>query len=362
MSTLPSADANAVHVAQMCDAFAGLGQRVCLLAERGEAGSVVEHYDLRNPFHIRFQTQTRHKLWLLGRNLCRRHAATPVPTLYYGRRLGSLTKLARWGYPTAVELHHPPRTESQLAALPSLIDAPGFLGLVAISESLRADLLARLPRLDPERVLVAHDGVRADRIRAPKMHADRPPRAVYCGSFHTGKGIETILPAAALVPEVAFDIIGGEPAQIEALRSRTPANVRFLGRMPHHESQRRLPEYDIALAPYSTVVRGVRTPEHESLASWMSPLKIFEYMGAGLPIIAADLPVLREILSPASTALMPAPGDPVALAAAVRTLAGDPALRLALASAAQDQLRAYTWENRAGCILEFLHAATAAHL
>jgi len=63
----------------------------------------------------------------------------------------------------------------------------------------------------------------------------------------------------------------------------------------------------------SAVVRGAQTPEHESLADWMSPLKIFEYMAAGLPIVTSDLPVLREILAPGRDACMTPPGDAQAL-------------------------------------------------
>jgi glycosyltransferase involved in cell wall biosynthesis len=354
-STLPSSEANAVHVAQMCDAFAGLGLAVELRAARGAGGAVQEHYCLRHAFHIRNGSRAANRLWLLGRRLGRAWAGG-TGTLYYGRKLPALSRLAAWGYPTGVELHHPPRTERQAAALRGLVAARGFLGLVAISERLRAELLARLPGLDPERVLVAHDAVRADRIVAPRLHERGPLRAVYCGSLHAGKGMETLLPVAALVPEVAFEVIGGEAAQIDALRAQAPPNLRFLGALPHDQCQRRLADYDIALAPYGAVVRGVKTPEHESLAAWMSPIKLFEYMGAGLPIVTSDLPALREILRDRATALMPPPDDAPAHAAAIRALAGDPALRLRLARAAQDELRGCTWERRAARILEFLEA------
>lgn len=357
-STLPSNEANAVHVAQMCDAFAGLGLPVQLRATRGTDASVQAHYGLRHAFHIRFTSRTANALWMLGRHLGRRQARS-AGTLYFGRNLAVLSRMAAWGYLTGFELHHPPRSERKSAALRRIVEAPGFLGLVVTTDSLRVELLARFPALNPRRILVAHDGVRADRIVEPRLRANDPVRAVYCGSFHRGKGVETLLSAAAGVPEVAFDVIGGETAQIELLRSRAPSNVRFLGALPYDECQRRLLDYDIALAPYGAVVHGVRTPEHASLAAWMSPLKLFEYMGAGLPIVTSDLPVLREILVNGETALMPRPDDPSALAEAIRTLAADGALRLRLAQAAQQTLRTYTWENRAARILEFLEAHRA---
>jgi glycosyltransferase involved in cell wall biosynthesis len=158
------------------------------------------------------------------------------------------------------------------------------------------------------------------------------------------------------VPDVAFDLIGGSPEQVAQARARAGANVTLLGHLPHDETQRRLAGYDLALAPYAAVVRGAQTPEHESLADWMSRLKIFVYMAGGLPIVTSDLPVLREILEPARDACMTPPGDAEALARAVRELARDPEQRLRLALSAHERLGAYTWENRAARILEFLRA------
>ena len=357
-STLPSGEANAVHVAQMCDAFAEIGMPVELRGKPGNAVSVLAHYGLRHRFPIHLPSALGSTLWLLGRSLTRRtERASGV--LYYGRNLSDISQLAGWGYPVGFELHHPPRSAKKLAKLRRIVDAPSLRGLVVTTESLRVDLIARFPALDPSRILVAHDGVRADRIVVPRLRATGPVRAVYCGSFHQGKGVETLIAAAAMVPEVAFDVIGGAPEQVQAMSALAPSNVRFLGRLPYDDTQRLLPGYDIALAPYGSVVRGVRTPEHESLAAWMSPLKLFEYMGAGLPIVTSDLPVLKEILSHGATALMVSPDDPAAHAAAIRQLASDGALRLRLAQAAQQALRAYTWENRAARILEFLGARRA---
>ena len=351
-STLPSAEANAVHVAQMCDAFAGLGCQVELHALRGGAGELRKAYGLRHDFSIRLDGKLAHRLWLYSRTL---RPGDPRDTIYFGRRLAPLARLARAGLPTGFELHHPPRTPKQEERLRKLVAGRRFLGLVVISERLREEMLRRLPQLDPAQVLVAHDGVRADLVREPRLHErEGPVRAVYCGSFHAGKGADTVLWAATQLPEVEFDLIGGSPEQVAEAQARAGANVVLLGHLPHDETQRRLADYDIALAPYSSVVRGAHTPGHESLSDWMSPLKIFEYMAAGLPIVSSDLPVLREILEPGRDALMTPPGDAKALGRAVRELAIDPGQRLRLARSAHARLASHTWDNRAARILEFL--------
>jgi glycosyltransferase involved in cell wall biosynthesis len=360
-STLPSEEANAVHVMQMCDAFSALGLAVTLRAKRGaQSGALATLYGLRNRFRTIFESATSRRLWLLTQRLRARLTGIDRHTLHYGRRLEPIFALAAAGYPAALELHHPPRGEVQSTMLRRLIRQPGFLGLVSISARLRDELLRRLPELSPSQILVAHDGTRADQIRMPALHGHQRIQVLYAGSLHRGKGVETLIAAARLCPECDFHVIGGGDAHIESLRTQAPANVHFHGRLPHAQLQRRMVEFDIALAPYGYVVRGARTPDGETLADWMSPLKIFEYMAAGLPIISSDLPVLREILESEHTALLVTPDDATALAAAVRRLAADPVLRLTLARTAQMRLAEFTWERRAQRILAFLDSRLAA--
>jgi glycosyltransferase involved in cell wall biosynthesis len=78
-----------------------------------------------------------------------------------------------------------------------------------------------------------------------------------------------------------------------------------------------------------------------------SPLKLFEYMAAGRAIVASNLPAIREVLTDERTALLVAAGDPDALAAGIRRLAGDPGLRDRLADAALQAVAEYSWDRRA---------------
>ncbi len=354
-SRLPSAEANAVHVALMCDAFAALVPEVRLRARKGR-GDAVSHYRLtRDNLQLDFESKSSHLLWMAGRFLGRL-LARRADAIYYGRRLTALAQLARWGYPVAVELHKPPRKAAHQRDLEDLIRAPGFCGLVVISERLRQEMLRLLPGVSPDRVLVAHDGFRADRVHEPVLHERPRPQAVYCGSMYAGKGADAVVDAAGACPGVDFCLIGGTPAQVEALQVRAPANIRFLGHLQHSEVLELLPEFDFALAPYGRVVRGVRTPDNASLADWMSPLKVFEYAAAGLPIVTSDLPVLRELLSPQVSALMVTPDDKAELVSAINRMAAEPGMRLLLARNAQAMLAGYSWQQRAGHLLAFLES------
>ncbi len=82
-------------------------------------------------------------------------------------------------------------------------------------------------------------------------------------------------------------------------------------------------------------------------ANYTSPLKLFEYLAAGRPIVASDLPALVEILRDRENAWLVPPDDPAALAAALDALARDKTLAVKLAKAAFDSAAAYSWDARA---------------
>ncbi len=87
----------------------------------------------------------------------------------------------------------------------------------------------------------------------------------------------------------------------------------------------------------------------------MSPLKMFEYMAAGKPIISSDLPVLREVLEDGRNAILVPADDLAAWESAIHRLSGDPDLGLRLGEAARRDLHErYTWDARAGRVLDRL--------
>jgi glycosyltransferase involved in cell wall biosynthesis len=217
--------------------------------------------------------------------------------------------------------------------------------------------------VDEKRFADTVDGGRARK----ELHISPSERVVtYTGHLYAWKGIDTVVAAAAELSDVVFLIVGGMPDDQNRLRSeivsRGLSNVRLEG----HVSPARVPLYlaasDVLLLPNSAA-----TP----LSSrHTSPMKAFEYMAAGRPIVASDLPSLRELFASDVDALLVAPDDPGELARAVRRLLDDPSLSERLAASARRKVRDFTWSGRAAAILEFArrrggfasaHPVSAAH-
>ncbi|MDF9391311.1 MULTISPECIES: glycosyltransferase family 4 protein [Methylococcus] len=189
---------------------------------------------------------------------------------------------------------------------------------------------------EPERVLVAPNAVDLKAYAAlSKFDPTRldHPTFVYLGTLAADRGLHIFdtlaqrgIGKAVLIGEV-------EPGSGFAM----PAGVESHPFVPHHEVPGWYGRSDITLLPY---------PPHLATADSMSPMKLFEALAAGRPIIASDLPVLRELLEHEKTALLVDPEDVEAWIAAVRRLQSDRGLAVRLAQAAAERARGFSWENR----------------
>ena len=259
--------------------------------------------------------------------------------------------LARAGFPAALELHHDhlsfaPRSKAAFAAL---AQPPRLRGLVAISQAIADAILKDFPSLE-SKIIVAADGADAATSPPEPIEAWSPSKLSvgYVGHLYPGKGMEIIADLAPLCPWAHFDIVGGRAEDVQYWKERTGtlANLTLHGPVPHAAVPAKLAQFDVVLAPYkrSVIVSNGRM----DVASWMSPLKIFEYMASEKAIIASDLPVLREVLTDGATARLCDPDDVQSWAAALKRLADDPAERQRLGRSARELLLSgYTsWKQR----------------
>lgn len=280
------------------------------------------------------------------------------PSVIYSRDLLPLAVLRiLLGQPArfCFEVHTVPR--SRLSVALHLWAARRMDAVIAITEGLRRWYVNA--GFDPQRLFVAPDAVdiqafaNRDRVAA-RTEAGLPPDAsvvCYLGHLYHWKGVDTMVEAARRADrDVQWLVVGGVPPDLDRIRSASAdlSNVHVLGHMPPDDARRFLVAADIAVIPFSA--RQAIAREHTS------PLKLFEYMAAERPIVASDLPSMREILHDERNALLVAPDDPSALAAAVARLLADKPLAARLAAAARREVESRTWTQRAGAIREFLES------
>jgi len=190
------------------------------------------------------------------------------------------------------------------------------------------------------------NGVRlpAHRVRTPKSNT-RPTIVGYAGHFYPWKGVDVLVEALGQLPDVRALIIGGHPgerdvARVTAVAQKVGADSRieFTGLVEPSRVPSLLGRADILVLP---------TVETAS-ADYTSPLKLFEYFAAGKPVLASDLPPIREIVRDGENGVLFAAGNPQSLALAIRRVQHDDALAARLASAAFAEADRYSWQARAG--------------
>ena len=170
--------------------------------------------------------------------------------------------------------------------------------------------------------------------------------------FDQEKGIPELIEAIAIGedPVATLVCVGGPmdrvPAYLDHARrlGLDLERLRFVDKVPSAEVPMWLRALDVGVIPY---------PDEPHFALAASPLKLFEYMAAGLPIVATDLPSTRLTLTDGSNALLVEAGNIGSLAGGINRLLEDPALARRLGEAAQASVSGRTWNARAARILEF---------
>lgn len=364
-SQVPSRYANSIRVMNMCEAFAALGHEVTLFARVGDepADDIFRYYGVRPLFQL-VRCRKPARLGALGRAWYRRSAMrllrkSPLPGFCYGSEPFMLLSAAARGIPVSLEAHAPPETIWKHRAQAQLFRRPGFRRAIVVSRALRQEYLRRFPRLAPDKLIVVPNGTALpERVEPSTVNGHwggRPGRVQvgYVGHLYPGKGMEVLIPLARRMPELDFHVAGGRPEELAHWQGEACGvdNLSLHGHLAPGQTGAFRLAMDVLLAPYQWRVTfadgGTGTQE------WGSPLKLLEYLATGRAIVASNLPVVREILSPDRNALLVPPDDLDAWVGAIRRLAGDAALRQRLAAQAfLDAKEQFTWEARAKRVLE----------
>jgi glycosyltransferase involved in cell wall biosynthesis len=159
-----------------------------------------------------------------------------------------------------------------------------------------------------------------ERLFQPGWQPQSPFTALFIGKLIPLQGIDTILAAARAAPEVDFRVVGS--GQLDQLLRGRPANVEYLPWVEYEQLPAEIHSAGCALGIFGTSEKAQR----------VIPNKAFQALACGAPLITADTPAARELLADGESALLVPPGDPAALADAVRQLAADEQLATRIAS------------------------------
>ena len=201
--------------------------------------------------------------------------------------------------------------------------------IVVADTAAHADFYAEQFGLDSGRVRVCLVGAE-DRLFRPEARADEEFSVLFVGKLIPLHGLETILAAARLAPELPFRIVGS--GQLAGLLADAPPNVTHVPWIEYAELPAAIRAAGCALGVFGTSAK----------ASRVIPNKAFQALACGIPLVTADTPAARELLTDSVDSVLVPAGEPDALAAALRALAADPTRRHEIGNAGRA-----TYETRA---------------
>ena len=192
-----------------------------------------------------------------------------------------------------------------------------------------AAFFRRTFRLADDRVDVALVGAEEALFR-PGWQPPEEFRVLFVGKLIPLHGLDTILAAAALVPEIPFRVVGD--GQLAPLLASRPPNVEHVEWIAYPELPAAYQRAGCALGIFDTGPKAAR----------VIPNKVFQALACARPVVTADTPGARELLTDGADALLVPPGDAEALADAIGRIAADDGLAARLARAGRE-----TYEARA---------------
>lgn len=351
-----------VHVQEMLRAFLRRGDRVTLLSPRLEGTppddlSAVEVLSL--PPAPKGDPEARARALIAANDAVTAALDGLAPDLVYERHALFAHGAMEWArardLPSILEVNAPLVAEQKAhrsLALPAEAEASvqramRAAGLVA---AVSAPVAEHARAMGARQALVVPNAVDPARFPETSPPPGRPFTVGFLGSMKPWHGLPVLVEAFALlqaeVPEARLLIVGDGPerssveAQLSAHRLSEAAEVT--GLLAAAAVPDALARMDVGTAPYG-----------ESASFYFSPLKIYEYFAAGLPVVASATGHLADIVAEGRTGHLVPPGDPAALVRALAGLAQDPAQARQMGRAGRDWVLAnHTWAATAERVLE----------
>ncbi|MBF0338177.1 MAG: glycosyltransferase family 4 protein [Nitrospirae bacterium] len=225
-------------------------------------------------------------------------------------------------------------------------------GVITISNLLREELLL-LFHLHGKPIVTIPNAVKSELLNtaaAVAVGADAVAREglLYAGGLYPWKGVDVLIKAMAFIPGEVLTIVGGGD-RLDELK-QLAADIGVAGRIVFtgYVEQSQLAGY-LSRARIAIIPNILHKPSIHS-----SPLKMFEFMALGLPIVASNIPGITDVLTDKVNVLLFEPGNVMQLATSVRHLIDNPAYAAEIAAKSKALAGDYTYDKRATQIMDFI--------
>jgi glycosyltransferase involved in cell wall biosynthesis len=276
----------------------------------------------------------------------------PHTKLVHSRNWNFVKAAIKNNVPAIYEHHH---HEDKLFEL-EIVRHPLFQIAVTVADTIRDSMIQH--GMPPEKVIKLHNGYnhlflkrqpeKAAQWRQKLLQDGREKLVVYAGALKKFKGIDILIDVAREMQDVQFACAGGTEIEVlyyqQLARETQATNITFLGYIWHENLPSLLQAADVLAHPHCS----------GPAATFTSPLKLFDYLASGTPIVATEIPSLIEFKNTPAIAAWCEPDNPIKFAECLRRVFQTHPRKIEGYFEGIEFVKQFSWENRAAKIISYV--------
>jgi len=304
-ANIPSRTANALQIIKMCEAISKLKHFVSLFLPNleGPNMSLNKYYGVKNKINL--IKIGRKKKFISGIN----NILIPIYIVLKSIKSGSDLIITRNSFISLLliilkkkhilEIHDnlsvSGNITSKIFKIFNLLKSSSIFKLVFISLSLKKHICKEY-LYDKKNFIILPDATEIQNHNI-KIIKRKRLKIGYFGSIYKSRGINIITDLARLDNRNDYFIYGGTKEEIKILKQEIKnKNIKLKSQVPYTFVKKEILKMDVLLMPYTK--KATASGDFGNIIKFMSPMKMFDYLGASKIILSSDISVLREVLIP----------------------------------------------------------------
>jgi len=301
-TAIPSTNASAIQIVKMCEALSELQNDVKLITTNASHGNIFNFYEVKKKF--KFQKLKNFKSFPLGIKfyifsfLSIFEGIKFNPDFFITRNFFSCFLLILFKKKTILELHHDLNSEGRLVRIfaknLNFLNSKYIVKFVAITKSVKKHYINNYS-INSDKIIVLPSGSSINKnykysVKHKKLNIG------YFGSLYKSRGLELIMKLAKIDTSNNYHIYGNLKQIKLPILQKNEKNLFLNNYIPYKKIPETLLEMDILLMPYTSSITAAG--DFGDITDYTSPLKLFDYLSIGRPILCSNFKVLREVVNP----------------------------------------------------------------
>ena len=300
-TAIPSTNASAIQIVKMCEAFSELKNDVTLITTNASSSNIFNFYKIKTKF--KFKKMKYFKKFPLGIKFYLFSILSIIesikfkPDIYITRNFFTCFLLILLKKKTILELHHDLDTESRIVRFIvknyNFFNSKHLVKLIAITNYVKYVYISKYSTKS-NKIIVLPSGSSIKENYKYKINKKKI-NIGYFGSLYKSRGIDLIIKLASIDPENDYYIYGNKKQLKIPISKKTEKNLYLNEYVPYKKISKILLDMDLLLMPYTSSITVAG--DVGDITKYTSPLKLFDYLSVGRPIICSNFNVLKEIIT-----------------------------------------------------------------